>query len=284
MLKHQRLKRWIIGDFSVKRLIRSALAIYAVVCVYAWGFSDRQIFLPPPSSYSDHPGIIKLASAPEVQISATYLPNPQADYTLLYSHGNAEDLGQIQPVLVYLRSLGFSVFAYDYRRYGTSQGTPTEQGVYADITAAYRYLTEALNIPSNRIIAHGRSIGSGPAVELASRYRVGGVILENPLTSAFRVVTRIPILPFDKFNNLQKISQIRSPIAILHGTEDRTIPFSHGQQLYAAANEPKFFIPIEGGEHNDLMGEQYDRAIQDFRRYLSDRANLVSGRPLSGRI
>lgn len=267
-MKHQRLKRWIIGDFSFKRLVRSGLLIYAVVCGYAYFFSDRQIFLPPSASYSDRPDIIKLASEPDLTISATYLPNPQADYTLLYSHGNAEDLGQIQPVLVYLRSLGFSVFAYDYRGYGTSQGYPSERGTYADITAAYRYLTEELKIPPHRIIAHGRSVGSGSAVELATQYPLGGLILENPLTSAFRVVTRVPLLPFDKFDNLNKIQQVRSPVLILHGTEDSTIPFSHGQQLYAAANEPKIFIPIIGGEHNDLMGAEYDRALQNFARSI----------------
>lgn len=159
-----------------------------------------------------------------------------------------------------MRSLGFSVFAYDYRRYGTSQGYPSERGIYADIT-------EELNIPPQQIIAHGRSVGSGPAVELATQYPLDGLILENPLTSAFRVVTRIPILPFDKFANLDKINRVRSPVPILHGTEDDTIPFSHGQQLYKAANEPKFFIPIEGGQHHDLIGEQYDRAIQAFTRY-----------------
>ncbi|HAX79930.1 MAG TPA: hypothetical protein DCY88_29865 [Cyanobacteria bacterium UBA11372] len=88
------------------------------------------IFLPQPSTYEDTQDIIKLTTANGVSISAIYLPNPKAKYTILYSHGNAEDLGYGLPMLKELRDIGFSVFAYDYQGYGTSRGTPSEANAY----------------------------------------------------------------------------------------------------------------------------------------------------------
>src|SRR5439155_21231421 len=136
--------------------------------------------------------IVKLISKDGKQISAIFLPNEKAKYTILYSHGNAEDIGDIRPMLDGLKNLGFSVFAYDYQGYGTSQGKPTESNAYADVLAAYEYLTTRLGISSERIISYGHSLGAALAVDLAARKPVAGVIIESAFTTAFRVVTRIP--------------------------------------------------------------------------------------------
>lgn len=264
-------RRWVIGEFSVGRVATSALLIYAIVCAYAYFFTDGAIFLPQPSSYSDTDEVLKLTSGEGVQISALYFPNSEARYTLLYSHGNAEDLGDIRPRLLELRDIGFSVLAYDYRGYGTSEGTPTERNTYKDIDAAYRYLRETLEIPGDRIIAYGRSVGGGPAVDLAMREPLGGLILESTFVSAFRVVTRIAIVPFDKFNNLAKIDRVNCPVLVMHGTADEVIPFGHGKRLFAAAKEPKRSVWIEGAGHNNLRwiaGDRYATILTEFREWI----------------
>lgn len=171
-------------------------------------FSDRIIFQPPASAYRDTGATVKLKSRDGVQISAVYLPNPQATYTILFSHGNAEDLGTLAFELEDVRAMGFSVLAYDYHGYGTSSGKPSEQNAYEDHEAAYDYLTQVLQVPADRIIAHGRSLGGAMAIDLASRKPVGGLIVESSFLSAFRVLTGYPIFPFDKFRNLEKISQV----------------------------------------------------------------------------
>src|SRR5205823_9422955 len=99
------------------------------------------IFLPPPASYGDDGRGVSLTTADGVRITAIHLANEHAEYTILYNHGNAEDLGLIAPTLARLRDWGFAVFAYDYRGYGTSQGTASERGAYKDIDAAYDHLT-----------------------------------------------------------------------------------------------------------------------------------------------
>jgi abhydrolase domain-containing protein 17 len=189
----------LFGEFSVQRVFSSIIFIYAFLCLYAVFFSDRLIFQPPAAGYQDTSEIIKLSSANGLKISAVHFPNPQAQYTILYSHGNAEDLGYIWSVLREIRDSGFAVFAYDYQGYGTSQGKPSEYNVYRDSSAAYGYLTEQLRVPPKQIILYGRSVGGGPAIDLAARQSVGGLVVESSFVSVFRVLTQIPLLPFDKF-------------------------------------------------------------------------------------
>ncbi len=244
---------------------------YLALNVLAFFYAERLIFLPRPRSYQDSPDILKLKTLSGEQISALYLPNSIATYTVLYSHGNAEDLGRIRQRLEHLRTLGVSVFAYDYRGYGTSQGKPSEHNAYQDIEAAYRYLTETLGISPGYIMLYGRSLGSGTSVELASRKPIAGLILESPFTSTFRVITRIAIVPFDRFDNLRKIAEVGCPILFLHGTQDGLIPLHHSETLMRQARSPKQFVPIAGADHNDLLeiaGTQYDQAIQTFVQSL----------------
>ncbi len=253
---------WVLG---------SLLLMYLVLGGVAFFFSEQAIFQPPAASYQDNGEVVKLTTRDGEKISALYFPNSQATYTILYSHGNGTDLGYIRPLLIALQQLGFSVFAYDYRGYGTSDGTPSEHKTYEDIAAAYQYLTEVLRVPAKRIILYGHSVGSGPSIDLATREPVAGVILEGAFTSTFRVVTQIPVLPFDRFDNLSKIRAVRSPILVIHGTDDRVIPFSHARQLYEQANQPKQFVAIAGADHNDLMevaGLKYQDVLIEFVRLI----------------
>jgi fermentation-respiration switch protein FrsA (DUF1100 family) len=252
-------------------LIILLIAVYIFFCLCVFFFSDRLIFLPQPSSYEDTDAIIKLDSVEGIQISAVYLPQEKATYTILYSHGNAEDLGYIQPVLQKLLETGFSVFAYDYRGYGTSEGTPSERNAYRDIDAAYQYLTQQLGVPPKQIIAHGRSVGGGVAVDLASRQPLAGLVLENCFTTVFQVVMPIPIVPFDKFRNIDKIEKVDCPVLVIHGKADETVSWSHGQKLFAAANQPKLAFWVEGAGHNNVLtiaGERYTDILQQFTQLI----------------
>jgi abhydrolase domain-containing protein 17 len=273
------LKRWVLGDFSFQRLGRSALIIYACVCLYAWFFADTRIFFPGTANYSDSAEILKLTTTDGVRISALYLPSPRssrypqgvAQQTILYSHGNAGDLGDFRPLLIKLQQAGFSVFAYDYRGYGTSEGKPSESGSYRDIDAAYAYLTQTLRIPPQQIIAHGQSLGGAITIDLASRQPVGGLILESTFVSAFRVLLPFPFLPFEKFHSMGKLPKVNCPVLVIHGTQDPTIPFWHGEKLYAIAPQPKQFLWVEGADHENLRevaGDRYTQAIQAFAQSI----------------
>lgn len=258
-MKENLLKIWPV--------IRFGLIAYGSLAAYGWLGSDRQIFLPPPSSYTESPEILKLTTVGGIQIAALYLNNPEADRTLLYSHGNAEDIGDNRRRLEQFQAQGFAVLAYDYPGYGLSEGKPSEQGAYQAIDAAYHYLIDNLETDPQTIILLGRSVGGGPAIDLAAREPVGGLIIESSFVSAFRVVTQIRLLPFDKFANLAKIPQIASPVLVIHGTEDTVIPLWHGEALLEAIESPKQALWVEGAGHNNVLkvaGDQYWQTIQDF--------------------
>ena len=248
------------------------VGLYLALIVVAAFLSDRLIFLPHPSSYKDNSEIIKLTTRTGKKISAVHLSNPAAKFTLLVSHGNAEDIGDDRFWLEELQRSGFNVLAYDYEGYGTSEGSPGEQAAYDDEESAYEYLTANLHISPDHIIIYGRSVGSGPALHLAARKPAAGLILQSPFVSAFRVLTRIPLLPFDKFPNYKDIRQVRCPLLIIHGDSDTVIASWHGKKLYELANEPKKFVPIPGANHNDLemvAGKRYMEALLQFAASVS---------------
>ena len=268
------LRKLLVGEFTWKRLVRSVLFIYIFFALYVFFRADSMIFLPPTASYQDTQDILKLPVTKNEQISALYLPNPSATYTLLYIHGNAEDLGDIRPRLEQLQRWGFSVFAYDYRGYGTSDGRPSERNAYQDVEAAYTYLIQQLNVPADSIIVYGRSVGGGSATALASQQPVAGLILESAFTSAFRVVVPFPLLPFDKFTNLPKLKNVRCPVLIMHGGADEIIPFHHGQTLYGAAPDPKAFLWVPEAGHNDfaiVSGDRLREALVAFQQLVTSQ-------------
>jgi fermentation-respiration switch protein FrsA (DUF1100 family) len=273
-MDQQRLKKLLIGDFTWKRMLTSVVFIYTVFAVYIYFRADSMIFFPPNPGYSDTKEIIKVKTSDNQLISAIYLENPIAKYTILYAHGNAEDLGRIQPTLGKLQSLGFSVFAYDYRGYGTSEGTPSEKAAYKDIDAAYQYLTQDLKIKPEEIIVFGRSVGGGSAVDLAARQPVAGLILESTFTSTFRVIVPIRILPFDKFNNLAKIGKVKCPVLVMHGKLDSVVPFRHSKTLFAAIKSPKMSLWVDNANHNDfsyIAGERYGQTLQEFVNLVNSK-------------
>jgi len=264
----------------LKRILRTVLlllfALYVGLALFAVFLSDSMIFLPHPSSYRDSPEVLKITTASGSKISAVYLPNSTAKFTLLVSHGNTEDLGDDRYWLEGLRRAGFSVFAYDYEGYGTSEGKPSESAAYQDEAAAYDYLAINLKTLPDRIVIFGRSVGTGPATYIAARRPAAGLILQSPFVSAFRVLTRIPLLPFDKFPNYKNIRHVHCPVLIMHSHGDTVIAAWHGQKLFNLANEPKQFFWAENADHNDMeTAAGYMEALQGFSASLQSKVSAA---------
>ena len=187
---------------------------------------------------------------------------------ILYSHGNAEDLSDLAPLLRFWRRAGFGVFAYDYPGYGRSGGGPSEAGVYRNAEAAWRYLTGECGIAPGRIVVVGFSVGSGPACFLAEKHAPAALVLLAPFTSAFQVVLPHLILPFDRFPNRRRVPRIACPVWIRHGTADRVIAPEHGKRLFELAPGPvKRLELLPGMGHDDLPG-RFDPA--ELRRFLRE--------------
>ena len=253
-------------------LISITLTVYVIVAGFAFFFADRVLFQPPHPGYTAARLPVTLIPSGQDSIAILHLPNPVARYTILFSHGNAEDLGSVSYTLRELHAMGFAVIGFDYRGYGLSTGgPPTSAKATRDAEAVYDYAVKVLRIPAERLILYGRSVGSGPTMALASERAAAGVILESPFTSVFRVVTGVRLLPFDRFPNITHISRVRAPILIMQGLQDEVIPVAHGQRLFAAAREPKRALWVEGAGHNDfaqVAGNRYVAAIQSFAKLL----------------
>jgi fermentation-respiration switch protein FrsA (DUF1100 family) len=272
----QTLRRYLLGEISLRRLTRSLLLIYACIALFAWFRSDRMIFLPQTPTYDTTEWTFQIPTADGAAITAVHLTTTNATHTVLYNHANAVDLGNIHFFLNRYRDAGFSVMSYDYPGYGTSPGRPTSAHACHAADTAMRYLTETCGIAPDRIIVHGRSVGGGPAVYLAAKHPVAGLIAESTFVSAFRVITHIPILPFDKFRNLARIDQIDCPLLVIHGTDDRTIPIWHGEALYARAKPPKKHCWLPNTTHNEISPEAeaiYWKTIQSFAKTITQSEN-----------
>ena len=219
------------------------------------------LFQPPPPTYLHPSRHFWLNTDHGSRIPAFFIERPGAMVTLLFSHGNAEDLGMIYDWFNDLaRVLRVNIMAYDYTGYGKSSGTPTEDNCYADIEAAYKYLTEVRRIQPEQIVLYGRSLGSGPSCYLASRTAtagrsVGGVILQSPLLSAYRVAFNFRFtMVGDRFPNIDYAGAIRCPVFIVHGTQDEVVPFWHGEELFLALPQEWRAKPfwVEGAGHNNI--------------------------------
>ncbi|KAM9385466.1 alpha/beta hydrolase domain-containing protein 17A [Pholidichthys leucotaenia] len=194
---------------------------------------------------------------------------PNSRFTVLFSHGNAVDLGQMSSFYIGLGSrINCNIFSYDYSGYGFSTGKASEKNLYADIDAAWHALRTRYGISPENIILYGQSIGTVPTVDLASRYECAAVVLHSPLTSGMRVAfpDTKKTYCFDAFPNIEKVSKITSPVLIIHGTEDEVIDFSHGLALFERC--PKAVEPlwVEGAGHNDI--ELYSQYLERLRRFI----------------
>lgn len=248
----------------------SLCIFYLLLLLFALLCSDRLIFPVPPATYQDDNRIIRLPMPEGTTVAGFFSQIPSARATLLYHHGNGEDLSDVIPFLLDLqRRLKINVMGYDYPGYGTSQGKPSEQGVYDAAESAYRYLVENQGIPASSILHYGRSLGGGPSIHTAANHPSGGLILDGTFVSAFRVMTRWPLVPWDKFPNLSTIGKVQCPILILHGNVDQTVPVWHAKKLYSCVQERGTLLIIDKAGHNnliDIAGERYWDALEQFIR------------------
>ncbi|HLY18138.1 MAG TPA: alpha/beta hydrolase [Bryobacteraceae bacterium] len=259
--------RWYVAAPAI------ALAVYAALSYIA----HRAVFHPAkyPVGYW---GAQALLGASDVWINtsdherlhAWSIPREGAPRVTLHLHGNAGNITHWHARFREIRAAGTAVLALDYRGYGKSSGRPTETGLYSDAEAAYDYLVNAGYRP-DQIVVYGESLGTAIAVDLASRRPCAGVILESPFTSARQVAnTIIPILGpllIWGLDSRAKIGGMHAPLLVMHGDRDAVIPLRLGQDLFAAALEPKSFWLVPGAGHNDIAevaGLTYRERLRSF--------------------
>ncbi|CAE5959015.1 unnamed protein product [Arabidopsis arenosa] len=211
------------------------------------------------------------------KVTAFYLRNPNARLTLLYSHGNAADLGQLFDLFVQLKvNLRVNLMGYDYSGYGASTGKPSEYDTYADIEAVYECLQTDYGVGQEDLILYGQSVGSGPTLHLASKLpRLRGVVLHSGILSGLRVLCHVKFkFCCDIYSNVNKIKKVKCPVLVIHGTDDDVVNWLHGNRLWKMAKEPYEPLWIKGGGHCNL--EIYPDYIRHLYRFIQDMENTTT--------
>lgn len=193
---------------------------------------------------------------------------------LLFMHGNAGNISDRAENAALLAKLGLDVLLFDYRGYGLSEGSPTEQGLYLDAQAMLDFLCTKAGVDSSGVILFGRSLGAAVATDLATRRAPLALVVESGFCSVKDLAREMfpyslftPFLP-RHFDNLTKFRSLACPVLVIHGRDDEIIPFGHGQRLYAAARGPRRFFD-KGGSHNMFFGTDHPAYWRCWREFVS---------------
>jgi uncharacterized protein len=260
----------------ILNFIYFAIAGYFLLVGFLYVFQRPLIYHPekdigPPDQYGltgfeEH----MIPTADLVSIQLWHRPARSGFHTIVYFHGNSHHMGGRARIYTALAEKGFGILAVSYRGYGKSSGSPSEEGLYQDGRAALRFLQERLGLAPENTILFGESLGTGVAVQMALEHSIGAIILEAPYTSvagrAAEIYNFIPVLWLikDKFDTLKKIPALKSPVLILHGELDRTIPVMHGKALLEAITAPKEAIFFPQVNHNDFDSDKISEHVLDF--------------------
>lgn len=218
---------------------------------------------------------LKLATADGETLDGWFVPadpKREARGLVIFFHGNAGNIGHRLDYLRMFHELGLATLMIDYRGYGLSSGTPSEDGTYLDAEAAWRHATQVLGFPAARIILFGESLGGGVATRLAAGNPPGALVLASTFTSVPDMGAELyPLLPIRllariHYDSLARLAQISCPLLVIHSRNDDVIPFAHGQRLFTAARQPKQFLEITGG-HNEgfvFVRDEWIRQLDGF--------------------
>ncbi|KAK0587217.1 hypothetical protein LWI29_019331 [Acer saccharum] len=242
------------------------------------------LLLMDPFPHRENVDVLRLPTRRGTEVVAVYVRHPMATSTLLYSHGNAADIGQMYELFIELSiHLRVNLMGYDYSGYGQSSGKPTEQNTYADIEAAYKCLEENYGTKQEDIILYGQSVGSGPTLDLAARLpRLRAVVLHSPILSGLRVMYPVKrTYWFDIYKNIDKIPLVKCPVLVIHGTSDDVVDCSHGKQLWELCLEKYEPLWLKGGNHCDL--ELYPEYLRHLKKFISTVEKSPSRRNSSRR-
>lgn len=234
-----------------------------------WNTPDRL-----DMTWSEH----RVETPDGITLHGWMIGDPEDQPVVVYSHGNAGNISGRVEIAGVIANQGADVFLYDYRGYGKSEGSPTEEGIYTDGKAVVHYLRDELNISTDRMVFFGRSLGGTVAARQAAEFEGAGLVLDSAFLSGKEIATDIyPFIPgflvgvdFPVVEDLRLSST--QYVMIMHAKQDRIIPFRHGEELYRIANDDSSktvtFVGLQGG-HNTGFNQSRDRYSEVWREFLS---------------
>ena len=264
----------------VWHLLIALLAAYLGVLALVYVFQSRLVYFPEvgravaatPQAYGLRFEPVTIETEDDERLAGWWVPAENARGTVLFFHGNAGNISHRLDYLAMFNRLRYSTLIVDYRGYGESTGSPSEQGTYRDARASWDHLRHARMARAQDIVVVGESLGGAVAAWLAARERPRAVVLASTFTSVPDLGAQVyPFLPVRllsrfRYDSLAAVKAISSPLLVAHSPEDDIIPYAHGRALFAAAGEPKEFLELAGG-HNDgfvFMRNEWVEALGAF--------------------
>ena len=268
------------------RLLMMLALAYGALVLLLYLFQPRLVFLPGVpgrdlTASPQHIGLeyreVEFETEDGETLHGWWLPHAAPRATLLFQHGNAGNISHRLDSIQIFHDLGLNVFIYDYRGYGRSTGSPSEEGVYRDARAAWDWLVDEAGEAPGSIVLFGRSLGGAVASQLATEVDAAGLIVESTFTSVPDIgaelywwlpVRLLARLEFDAAGAIKKATM---PVLVVHSPDDEIIPFEHGQRLVEAAGERGTLLEIRGDHNTGFLasGDLYRDGLDDF---LSDIA------------
>ncbi len=262
----------------IVKILLAVVVIYAAIVALAALFQSRLVYFPEaaiaatPSDIGLDYERIALTASDGVTLDAWFVPAGGDGPVVLLCHGNAGNISHRLETIRILNDLGLGVLIFDYRGYGRSEGSPSEQGTYRDAAAAWDYLTAERNIPPKGIVLFGRSLGGPVAAYLATQNDPGALIIESAFTSLPDIgAAAYPLLPVRLISRYDYptetyAAQVSCPVLVVHSPSDEMIPFEHGSAIYEAAAEPKQFLTISGSHNEGFLAseEEYSSELDSF--------------------
>lgn len=272
------IRKVILRVLRIGALLLGVLLLGFLSGCWNW-FVESQVFFPD-TTIEQTPADLDLpfediwfTSSDSVRLHGWLIPASSANHLLLFCHGNGGNISHRLDNVRLLHNQGISVFVFDYRGYGRSQGRISEKGFYLDSEAAYEVTREWAGKHGAKLVVFGRSLGGIAATHLASTKNCDGLILESTFTNMGAMARAHYPLPFaetllkHRLDALGQIVQVRVPILFFHGDKDSIVPIELGRKLFEAAPNPKEFVVIPGAGHNDTYfvgGQDYFKKIDSF--------------------
>ena len=264
-------------------IILVIVTFYVLLLASVFLFQRNLLYHPSVDNYLKDQGTNEPTGIEKVKITTNdqidlvgwfYNKNLDKFKTILFFHGNAGSLENRTYKLNHLKDLNVNFLIIAWRGFSGNEGKPKEMGLYEDADSAIKWL-KMKDINEKDIILYGESLGTGVAVEIAQNKSYAGVILESPFTSMVNMGKKhYPFFPVrfllkDKFESYKKITNVSVPILIMHGKDDKIVPYDMGKKMYELANEPKFFYSQEYGDHMVEYDEKLLLALEKFIQSLN---------------
>ena len=251
---------------------------YVLAAAYLYFFQEKFVYKPSarigvtPASVGMRYEEVALVTSDGVRLTGWYLPLADARGTVLFCHGNAGNISHLLAVAEDAHRLGLGILLFDYRGYGQSEGTLSEEGTYRDVEAAWNYLVQEAGLAPDQIAIIGRSLGGPIAARLARDKTPAALFLEATFTSIPELGQDLyPIFPVGllaryEYPTLEYLKQVECPVLVTHSRDDWLIAFAHGQRLYEAAGQPKAFIELQGGHGSAFSADAaaYEAGVEAF--------------------